>query len=117
MTDKKIIKIVSNCLEEMKAQNTVIIDISKKSSIADFMIVSSGTSSRHVSSIADKIQRTLKNNSYKDIQIEGLPSSDWVLIDAIDAIINIFKPGVREFYMIEKIWSENLIINEETKIG
>ena len=60
MTDKKIIKIVSNCLEEMKAQNTVIIDISKKSSIADFMIVSSGTSSRHVSSIADKIQRTLK---------------------------------------------------------
>jgi len=117
MIDKKIIKIVSDCLEEMKAQNTTIINISKKSSIADYMVVSSGTSSRHISSIADKIQRTLKNNSYKNIQVEGLQNCDWVLIDAFDVIINIFKPEVREFYRIEKIWSENLVVNDETKIG
>ena len=117
MIDKKIIKIVSDCLEEMKAQNTTIINIRKKRSIADYMVVSSGTSSRHISSIADKIQRTLKNNSYKNIQVEGLQNCDWVLIDAFDVIINIFKPEVREFYRIEKIWSENLVVNDETKIG
>ena len=68
MPKKKLISIISDCLDEMKAQDTVVLDIRNKSSIADYMVVASGTSSRHVSSIADKIQRTLKSNSYKNIQ-------------------------------------------------
>ena len=69
MSRKKLINIISDCLDEMKAQDTVVLDIRNKSSIADYMVVASGTSSRHVSSIADKIQRTLKSNSYKNIQV------------------------------------------------
>ena len=117
MPTKKLISIISDCLDEMKAQDTVVLDIRNKSSIADYMVVASGTSSRHVSSIADKIQRTLKSNSYKNIQVEGLQNCDWVLIDALDVIVNIFKPEVREFYMIEKIWSENLIVGKEQSLG
>ena len=114
---KKIINIITTCLDEMKAQDIIVIDIRKKSAIADYIVLSSGTSTRHVSSIADKVQRTLKNESFKNIQVEGAPKCDWVLIDAADVIINIFKPEVREFYKIEKIWSENLILDDQTKIG
>ena len=117
MPKKKLITIIRDCLEEMKAQDTVILDIRDKSSIADYMVVSSGTSTRHVSSIADKLQRTVKTSSYKNVKVEGLQNCDWVLIDALDVIVNIFKPEVREFYMIEKIWSENLIIVSKKSIG
>ena len=117
MPKKKLITIIKDCLEEMKAQDTVILDIKDKSSIADYMVVSSGTSTRHVNSIADKIQRTLKTSSYKNIKVEGLQNCDWVLIDALDVIVNIFKPEVREFYMIEKIWSENLVVDNKKSLG
>ena len=117
MPRKKLITIIKDCLEEMKAQDTVILDIKDKSSIADYMVVSSGTSTRHVNSIADKIQRTLKTSSYKNIKVEGLQNCDWVLIDALDVIVNIFKPEVREFYMIEKIWSENLVLDTKKSLG
>ena len=117
MPKKKLITIIRDCLEEMKAQDTVILDIRDKSSIADYMVVSSGTSTRHVSSIADKLQRAIKTSSYKNVKVEGLQNCDWVLIDALDVIVNIFKPEVREFYMIEKIWSENLIVDGKKSIG
>ena len=117
MPKKKLITIIKDCLEEMKAQDTVILDIKDKSSIADYMVVSSGTSTLHVRSIADKIQRTLKTSSYKNIKVEGLQNCDWVLIDALDVIVNIFKPEVREFYMIEKIWSENLVLDTKKSLG
>ena len=99
MPKKKLITIIKDCLEEMKAQDTVILDIKDKSSIAD------------------KIQRTLKTSSYKNIKVEGLQNCDWVLIDALDVIVNIFKPEVREFYMIEKIWSENLVLDTKKSLG
>ena len=117
MPKKKLITIIRDCLEEMKAQDTVILDIRDKSSIADYMVVSSGTSTRHVSSIADKLQRTSNASSYKNVKGEGLQNCDWVRIDALDVIVNIFKPEVREFYMIEKIWSENLIVDSKKTIG
>ena len=109
--------IIINTLDINKASDIVSIDLKDKSSIADYMVVSSGTSTRHVSSIADKIQRTLKTSSYKNIKVEGLQNCDWVLIDALDVIVNIFKPEVREFYMIEKIWSENLIVDNKKSLG
>ena len=109
--------IILNTLDSNKALDIVSIDLADKSSIADYMVVSSGTSTRHVSSIADKIQRTLKTSSYKNIKVEGLQNCDWVLIDALDVIVNIFKPEVREFYMIEKIWSENLVLDTKKSLG
>jgi len=85
-------------LEENSAQDTITIDISEKSSVADYMIVTSGRSNRHVNALADYVIRALKADGQKDMGIEGLEASDWVLIDAGDVILHIFKPEVRAFY-------------------
>ena len=96
---------VVDILDENSAQDVLEIDISEKSSVADFMIVASGRSNRHVGALADYVQRGLKELGMKDLGVEGLESSDWVLIDAGDVILHIFRPEVRAFYNLEKIWS------------
>ena len=88
----------------MKAEDTVEIDLTGKTSIADTMIVTSGRSHRHVGSIADRVVQALKENGFGPLRIEGLPACDWVLIDAGDLLIHIFRPEVRGFYNLEKIW-------------
>jgi len=102
---KSLSDLVLATLEENSAQDTITIDISEKSSVADFMIVSSGRSNRHVNALADYVMRALKAEGLKDLGIEGLDASDWVLIDAGDVILHIFRPEVRAFYNLEKIWS------------
>ncbi|MGB0906602.1 MAG: ribosome silencing factor [Maricaulaceae bacterium] len=92
-------------LEENSAQDVIEIDVAGKSSIADYMIVASGRSNRHVNALADYVQRGLKERGMKDLGIEGLEASDWVLVDAGDVILHVFRPEVRAFYNIEKIWS------------
>lgn len=92
-------------LDEDKAQDVVFIDLKNKSSVADGMIVASGRSQRHVGALADHLLRALKDAGYGRCRVEGLPHADWVLIDAGDLIIHIFRPEVRAFYNIEKIWS------------
>ena len=92
-------------LDEDKAQDVVFIDLKDKSSIADGLIVASGRSHRHVSALADRLLRTLKDAGYGKARVEGLPHCDWVLIDAGDLIVHLFRPEVRTFYNIEKIWS------------
>ncbi len=106
---KKIITQIIKTLDDLKAEDIVEINTSKESSTTDCVIITSGRSSRHVNSIAHNINGELKKYDYKDIKIEGMPSCDWVLIDAGDIIINVFRPEVRDFYNIEKIWSSNLI--------
>ena len=91
-------------LDEAKAENIVTIDIRGKSSIGDYMLVASGRSDRHVGAIADQIQRKLKDEGYGS-RIEGQPQCDWVLIDIGDIIVHVFRPEVREFYNLEKMWS------------
>lgn len=88
----------------MKAEETISIDLTGKTSIADTMIITSGRSNRHVGAIADKIIQDLKANGYGNARVEGLPACDWVLIDAGDLIVHIFRPEVRGFYNLEKIW-------------
>jgi ribosome-associated protein len=92
-------------LDDDKAQDVVHIDLRGKSPMADSMIVASGRSHRHVGAIADHLLRALKEAGYGKARVEGLPHCDWVLIDAGDVIVHLFRPEVRTFYNIEKIWS------------
>lgn len=92
-------------LDDDKAQDIVLIDLKGKSPMADTMIVASGRSHRHVGALADHLLRTLKDHGLGRAKVEGLPHCDWVLIDAGDVIIHLFRPEVRVFYNIEKIWA------------
>jgi ribosome-associated protein len=97
--------LVLNRLDEDKAQDVVFIDLKGKSPVADGLIVASGRSQRHVGAMADHLLRTLKEAGYGKCRVEGMPHADWVLIDAGDVIVHLFRPEVRSFYNIEKIWS------------
>jgi ribosome-associated protein len=102
---EKISALVLARLDDDKAEDVVVIDLQGKSPLADTIIVASGRSQRHVSALADHVLRSLKEGGFGKAQIEGLPQADWVLIDVGDVIIHIFRPEVRAFYQIEKIWS------------
>ena len=98
--------IVINTLDTNKAEDIVTIDLKDKSSMADFMIIASGTSSRHIQSLSEQVLEELKDNGVKNSKIEGKESSEWKLVDGIDLIVHIFHPEKRKFYELEKIWSE-----------
>ena len=108
-------KTVINTLDFNKALDIVTIDLKDKSSMADYMIVASGTSSRHIQSLSEQVLEKLKNNGVKDSKIEGKESGEWKLVDGIDLIVHIFHPEKRKFYELEKIWSE-LIPKEKVMI-
>ena len=95
---------VVGCLDDAKATNIVTIDIKKKSSIGDFMVVASGNSDRHVGAIAEQLREKLKDVGLAGVRVEGQQQCDWVLIDAGAVIVHVFRPEVREFYNIEKMW-------------
>jgi ribosome-associated protein len=98
--------IIVNTLDSNKALDIILIDLKDKSSIADYMIIASGTSSRHIQSLSEQVLEKLKINGIKDCKIEGKESNDWKLVDGIDVIVHIFNPEKRKFYEIEKMWSE-----------
>lgn len=102
-----------NALDADKAQSIELIDLRGQSSLADFMIVASGTSSRHVSALADKLAERLSRLGVKDIHVEGQQTGDWVVVDAGDVIIHVFRPEVRDFYALEKMWRNPLHANME----
>ena len=104
ITDLK--KIIIQTLDINKAIDIVSIDLKDKSSMADFMIIASGTSSRHIQALSEQVLEKLKDNGIKNSKIEGKDSSEWKLVDGIDLIIHIFHPEKRKFYELEKIWSE-----------
>ncbi len=91
-------------LEDAKAEETVTIDLVGKTSLADAMVVTTGRSNRHVSAIADQVIEELKTQGYGKVRVEGQPHCDWVLIDAGDVILHVFRPEVRSFYNLEKMW-------------
>ena len=99
-------KIIIKTLDLNKALDITIIDLAGKSSIADYMIIASGTSSRHIQALAEQVLFEFKKNGLKNCKIEGRESNDWKLIDGIDLIVHIFNPEKRKFYELEKIWSE-----------
>ena len=99
-------EIVIKTLDINKAQDVVSINLKDKSSMADYMIIASGTSSRHIQSLSEQVLEKLKDNGVKNSKIEGKDSNEWKLVDGIDLIIHIFHPEKRKFYELEKIWSE-----------
>jgi ribosome-associated protein len=101
----EILKLVLASLDDMKAEDTVTIDLSGKTTIADAMVVASGRSHRHVGSIADRVLEDLAKSGVPDARVEGMPHCDWVLIDAGDVIVHVFRPEVRAFYNLEKMWA------------
>jgi ribosome-associated protein len=101
----RLLDVVLDTLDDAKAEDVVCIDLKGKTSIGDQMVVASGRSQRHVAAVADHLIRKLKDDGFGRARVEGLPHGDWVLIDAGDVIVHIFRPEVREFYNLEKMWS------------
>ena len=102
---KETLRLILARLEDMKAEDTTTIDLIGKSSIADAMVVTSGRSNRHVGSIADRVVEGLKQAGVSGLHVEGMKNCDWVLIDAGDVIVHVFRPEVRAFYNLEKMWT------------
>jgi len=103
--DGPLAKAVLASLEDSKAEDIVKVDLAGKTTIADVMIIATGRSSVHVGAIADRIARACREAGYPSPRIEGQPLCDWVLLDLGDAIVHIFRPEVRQFYNLEKLWS------------
>lgn len=108
-------KIIIQTLDINKALDIVSIDLKDKSSMAEYMIIASGTSSRHIQSLSEQVLEKFKDYGMKDSKIEGKDSTEWKLVDGIDLIVHIFHPEKRKFYELEKIWSE-LIPKEKVMI-
>jgi len=89
----------------MKAEETITIDLRGKSSLTDYMVVTSGRANRHVGAIAENVMKDLGEAGIKGVHVEGLPNCDWVLIDCGDVIVHVFRPEVRAFYNLEKMWT------------
>ena len=104
----EIKKSIEKILDDNKAQNITTIDLKNKSFIADYMVIASGTSSRHLQALSENLVTELKKIGLENCRIEGKDSNDWKLVDAIDIIIHIFNPEKREFYDLEKMWSEEI---------
>ena len=100
---EEILRLVLTRLDDMKAEDILTIDLRDKSSIGDYMVVSSGRSQRHVGSVADRVVEDLHKAGVRG-RVEGAPHCDWVLIDAGDVIVHVFRPEVRDFYNLEKMW-------------
>ena len=99
---------IENILDDNKAQNITCINLKNKSYIADYMVIASGTSSRHLQALSEILVTKLKEHGVENCRIEGKDSSDWKLVDAHDVIVHIFHPEKREFYDLEKMWSEEI---------
>ena len=108
-------ELIINTLDFNKAQNIVTIDLKDKSSMGDYMIIASGTSSRHIQSLSEQVLEKFKDSGIKNSRIEGKESNEWKIVDGIDLIVHIFHPEKRNFYELEKIWSE-LIPKEKVVI-
>ncbi|MEZ5850244.1 MAG: ribosome silencing factor [Hyphomicrobiaceae bacterium] len=105
-TSEALVKQIAGWLDEFKATQIVTIDLEGKSSLGDYMVIASGGTDRHVGAIADQLQDKLKEAGITGVRTEGQPQCDWVVIDIGDIIVHVFRPEVREFYNLEKMWSQ-----------
>jgi len=101
---EETLRLVLSSLDDMKAEDTTQIDLRGKTTIADTMVVTSGRSNRHVGAVADRVLENLNKAGVPKVRVEGMPHCDWVLIDAGDVIVHVFRPEVRAFYNLEKMW-------------
>ncbi len=106
------LRLVLSRLDDMKAEETTTIDLRTESTIADYMVVTSGRSNRHVGAVADQVLEDLRDAGLGSLRVEGMPLCDWVLIDAGDVIVHVFRPEVRAFYNLEKMWSRGRVTQQ-----
>jgi ribosome-associated protein len=102
---EETLRLILAGLEDMKAEDTITIDLRGKSSIGDYMVVTCGRSNRHVGAVADHVLEDLNKSGVPGVRVEGMPHCDWVLIDAGDVIVHVFRPEIRTFYNLEKMWA------------
>lgn len=93
-------------LDDDKAQDVVVVDLAGKTEFADYLVIASGTSQRQVGAMADHLRERIKAKGHRDIAVEGAKGSDWVLIDAGDVVVHLFRPEMRQFYALEKLWQD-----------
>jgi len=105
MENKKLIKIITDALDDGKGKQTDVIDVQGKSTFTDHMVIVTGTSNRHVKSLANEVAVTAKQHGLMPLGIEGLDAGEWVLVDLGDLIVHVMQPKIREFYQLEKLWS------------
>lgn len=115
-----LVDLVYQSLDEDKAENIIKIDLRGKSAVADYMVIASGRSQRHVGALSDHLMRQFKNMGIKQVQAEGLTNCDWVLVDTGDIVVHLFRPEVREFYNLEKMWlmempDEDALLNQDNQ--
>jgi ribosome-associated protein len=112
--DWPLMNVILDSMDDSKAEQVIAINLEGRSSMADGMVIASGRANRHVAAIADQLVTKLKATGQKDIRVEGLDQSDWVLVDAGNVIVHIFRPEVRSFYNLEKLWSEHSPVEQGT---
>lgn len=105
---ENLVSLITSSLEDDKADDIVVIDLHGKTSIADSMVIASGRSTRQVGAMAEHLARRLKGAGASRVSVEGMPQCDWVLIDGGDVIVHLFRPEIRSFYNLEKMWGEHL---------
>lgn len=107
-----VLQAITECLDSYKAEDITAIDLGGKSSIADHMVVASGRSQRQVASLTDYLLKCLKDHGVRDIIVQGLEQADWVLVDAGDIVVHLFRPEVRSFYNLDKMWGADVVEEE-----
>lgn len=116
MNIKKLIDIILTALNNAKALDVTVFEVSKLTSISDYMIIASGRSSRQVSSLADKVVEAAKENDLQPLGVEGKTEGEWVLVDLGDVIVHIMQPDTREYYQLEKLWGSDAEHTEQAEI-
>ncbi len=106
LSAEETLKLILSRLDDMKAEETIAIDIRGKSAMFDYMVVTSGRANRHVGAIAENVAKALKEAGIAKIHVEGLTNCDWVLMDCGDVVVHVFRPEVREFYNLERLWTQ-----------
>ena len=112
LSPDELLVLIRTVLEDHKAEDITVVDLRGKSTIGDYMVIASGASSRQVTTLADRIVRVLKEHGIKGLKPEGVRRGDWVLIDAGDVIVHLFRPEVRTFYNLERMWEAELTAAE-----
>lgn len=110
MPKKKLYRLIVDALRDAKAKDIVVLDVRKVSDFTDYMVVVSGTSTRHVQSTADKVIEKLRGHGQRALGVEGLDVGEWVLVDFGEAVVHVMRPQTRDFYNLEKLWSEGKLV-------
>ncbi|SFR73836.1 ribosome-associated protein [Marinobacter daqiaonensis] len=106
MQAEQLKDIVINALEDVKAQDISVIDVTDRTSVTDYMVLASGTSSRHLRSVAESVVQDIKERGIRDASVEGGATSDWILVDLGDVVVHVMMPAAREFYDLERLWRD-----------